>query len=131
MRFKKNIKSQTGIEFIIIAGVAIFFFTLFLAGVHSENLKIRQREEEIIIEDIALSVKEEIDIARETSDGYKRNFSIPTTILGREYKIQIIQNKVYLETEKYGFSTSIGEVEGEIKKGENKITRENGKVYIN
>lgn len=130
MAFKKN-RSQAGIEFLVITGFVIFFFTLFLSAIQTNYLEKMQEEEMVFMENLALSIKDEIDIARKTSEGYERTFSIPQNILGREYELEIIDNSIYLKTNQHALSTEIGNVEGELKKGENIIKKQDGEVYLN
>ena len=83
------------------------------------------------MQNVALNIKDEINLASASSDGYFREFKIPDNILGKDYEVTINNNYVYASTNKGGFSYKVLEAEGQIKKGSNNITKQNGKVYLN
>ena len=124
-------RSQTGFEFLIISGAVFFFFTIFFIAINS-NIEDKNREKEnLIIRNLALSVQEEINLATKSSDGYSRTFSVPSLILGKNYDIEITDNSVYIKTDRNALSLQIGDVIGDIKRGDNLIKKENGDVKLN
>ncbi|MEM3074453.1 MAG: hypothetical protein QW727_00725 [Candidatus Pacearchaeota archaeon] len=127
----KNKRGQGIIEFIVIFGAILFFFVLFL-GVISGNINEKNKEKEnIIVQNIALNVREEIALASKSSNGYSRKFNLPQTIIGKNYEVKIVNNSIYVYTEDTGVLYNIVPVNGEILKGENIIKKENGEVYLN
>jgi len=129
MKFKK--KAQGVIEFVVLFGTLLFFFIAFF-GVIQKNIEEKNSEKErIILQNTALEIKEEINLASESSDGYFREFETPKNILGKDYEVEIIEDLVYVSMENVGFSYRIQEVNGIIQKGENNITKRNGEVYLN
>ena len=131
MHFKSGKKAQGVIEFVIIFAAVFFFFTLFLiviqANVNQDNLD----DQNELARDLALSVQDEINLAKKSSDGYYREFSIPEKILGRAYEINISDRRIYIYAEKIGTSYRVGSVSGNIKKGINVIEKQNGTIYLN
>jgi len=129
MRLTK--KAQGSVEFMIIFGGILFFFITFFAIIQNNIQDKNEDKERIILQSIALDVKDEINLAAESSEGYFREFQVPRNILGNNYEINITNNFVYVLTEKYGFAYQAFEVNGLIKKGTNNITKQNGIVYLN
>ena len=129
MKFKK--KAQGTIEFIILFGALLLFFIGFLSVIQKNIGDKNEEKERIILQNVVLNIKEEINMAAESSDGYFREFKTPQNILGKDYEIIIESTFIYATMEKEGFSYKIHEVNGNITKGENNITKENGTIYLN
>lgn len=129
IKIKKN--AQGAIEFIVLFAGVLFFFIVFFGVVQKNISEKNQEKEKIILQNIALDVKDEINLAAESSEGYFREFKIPLNILGKEYNITLVNNFVYVEMETIGFAYKIFNIEGEIIKGVNNITKKDGTVYIN
>jgi uncharacterized protein YpmB len=128
MRFKRG---QSAIEFAVIFGFVLFFFIVFFAIIQENQSDKNKEKERLIIQNIALDVQDEINLAAGSSEGYYREFTIPQNILGKDYDIQIIGEKVYANTSDFGVSYSVFEVQGNLVKGQNTIKKENEKVYLN
>lgn len=128
---KNKKRAQGVIEFMVIFGSILFFFILFFGVIQSNIEKKNAEKEATITQSVALGIKEEIKIAAGSSEGYFREFKTPLNILGRDYSINITNNFIYVSTENTGFSYKIPEVNGEIKKGVNNISKQNGTVYLN
>jgi len=129
----QNKKSQSAFEFVILTGVVLAFFTIFFIAIQ-ENLSDKIREKNRIeIKNVALTIQDEINLAFESINGYKREFPIPSTLGGREYDIQIIEGLVYLKTtdEKYAIALPIQDIVGNVTKGDNTIEKREGKIYLN
>lgn len=126
-------KGQSAIEFMILIAGVFFFFIIFFGAIQN-NLESKYAEKNrLLIKQTAYKIKEEIDLATTSSEGYKRNFEIPEKIGSREYNATIQEDSVYLETldKKYGITVRIQPVNGNIKIGENIIEKKNGEVYLN
>ncbi len=129
----KCIKSQTAIEFLILVGVMLLFFTSFflvlggnIEDKASDNLNKNVNE-------VALLVQEEIGLASDSVDGYYREFKVPQDINGLDYDINIVGGLVYIESvnEKYSIALPVQNVSGEIEKGVNVIQKKGGIVLLN
>ncbi|MFH1307522.1 MAG: hypothetical protein ABIH72_01590 [archaeon] len=124
-------KSQTAIEFMIVLGSALFFFTLIFLVIN-ENIADKNREKEtIIVSNLAKSVQDEINLASEASNGYYREFFIADNIIGKDYLISVIESRIIIKTDKNAISLPVQNVTGFIQKGSNTIRKEDGIVYLN
>ncbi|MBU0894692.1 MAG: hypothetical protein KKF48_00310 [Nanoarchaeota archaeon] len=124
-------KGQGAIEFLVLIGFVLIFFVTFL-GVIQNNMNEKNKEKEkLLLQNIALSVRDEISLASESSEGYFRVFKIPQNVLGKEYEVGIIEDFVNVSMGNMIFFYKIPEVNGSIQKGQNNITKQNGTVFIN
>lgn len=128
---KNERKSQGAIEFVIIFGAAMFFFTIFFLVIYSRVSETNQEKEAIIIKNLALSIQDEINLAIKSTNGYYREFSVPETISSQDYYINITDDMIYIKTEKNAVAYPVEEIQGNIKKDVNVIKKENGEVRLN
>lgn len=125
-------RGQGSIEFIIVLGVVLLFFVIFFGIIKMNQANKYEENEEKMFQNIVLDVRDEINIAAGSTDGYYREFQIPTNVYGKDYEINISSNGyVYLTSERYAVSYKASNVTGEVKKGPNIIRKENGTVYLN
>jgi hypothetical protein len=129
---KRN-KGQSAIEFLIIVGVASFMFLIFLIAIQNNISDETDKNRNFILKEIALTVQHEIKLAYSSVDGYRREFELPLKITNLDYEIDFIHDFVYVRTTdlKYALSLPVEDVGGDIYKGENVITRNDGFVYLN
>lgn len=133
MLFKIYKKGQGAVEFLILTGAIVFLFTLFFISLN-ENLRDKMVEKKNIeIKEIATSVRDEINLALKSSDGYSRQFKVPYDIDGEDYDINITGEMVYVKTSdnKYAIAIPVPSVTGDVKKGDNLILKRNGAIKIN
>ena len=126
-------KAQVAIEFMIIIGAIFFFIAIFFLAVQ-ENLNDKIKEEErLLVKEVALTVQDEINLALESTNGYKRDFKLPSNIRQLDYEINITSNVVYIRTEdnKHAMALPVANVTGEINITDNTIEKINGGIYIN
>lgn len=131
MKFSQNKKAQTVVEFVIIFGFILFFFIVFFAAIQKNQNKKNVEKEALLVQNVALDVQDEINLAAEASDGYSRYFTVPGNILGKDYNITIIDSFIYVRTDERATSYRVFNVTGQIQKGSNYIRKENGTVYLN
>ena len=124
-------RGQSAVEFMIVFGAMLFFFTIFFIVIQESIYENSREERNILANDIALSVKEEILLAHESSEGYMRSFHVPLNIYGLDYGINLSEGHVYLYSEKIGISYIVSDVSGNIVKGNNTIRKEGGTIYLN
>ena len=126
-------KSQSAIEFIVLASFMLLVIVGFFAVASSKVLESKEESNRQISQDIAEFAYQEIEIAKSVNDGYTRIFVMPQTVNGVNYSIIIIDNRElvvnYLENEYVKFIPS--NVTGSIIKGNNKISKSSGIIYIN
>ena len=127
-------KGQSGFEFMILVGFMLMGFTIFFVIIQDDrNSKLNELENDQIKE-IGLSVKNEIDLAFESSEGYVREFELPRYEFGGNYSIQVVENLVLVCSDdlKLSVSYSVYPVTGDIKQyGINVIKKEDGEVKLN
>ena len=126
-------KSQSAMEFIVLASFMVLVILGFFAATGSRVLEARDESNRKIAEDIADFAYHEIEIAKSVNDGYSRVFAMPQTVNGINYSIQIIDNREmvanYLGYEHIKFLPS--NVTGSIVKGNNKISKANDLIFLN
>ncbi len=130
MNFKK---SQTAIEFVILVGFILFFFSIFFLFIN-EKISVKINEEQNMkVKDIALTVKDEINLALESTNGYHREFMLPEKIGKKDYKINVTDGMIYVRTidKTNAIALPIMNITGDVRIGSNNITKKNNKVYIN
>ena len=128
-----NEKAQTAIEFVILVGFILFFFTIFFISIQ-ENMSDKLSEKQnLMLKQTALTIQDEINLALDSSDGYSREFNVPEKIGNRDYDVSLVEDMVYLKTqdEKYAMALPIAKVTGQVVKGKNIIKKENGEIKIN
>lgn len=130
-------KAQSSIEFLLLIGAVLFFFVVLITALQF-NIGQKTRERQgLIARDIAQTVKSEIDLASSSTDGYLREFQIPLQVLNLNYNINIYPGSesyvVYLNSTegRIGLTIPVQNVTGNINKGYNNITKEDGVVYLN
>ena len=126
-------KSQSAVEFIILASFMLLVAIGFFAVNSSRVLQAKEEGNKKIAEDIAGLAYREIEIAKSVNDGYARTFVMPQAVNGINYSISITDNREllvnYLGNEYIKFLQS--NVTGNISTGINQITKINGIIYIN
>ncbi len=128
----KKKKGQSAIELIIIFGVVLLFFVLFFTVIEMNQSEKNKENRDLLLQNVALDVRDEINIAAGASEGYSRNFTIPEKVYGMDYNIIITDTgDVYLYSQDYAVSFKASNVTGTVKKGTNTIRKENGEVYLN
>ena len=126
-------KSQSAMEFIVLASFMLLVILGFFAVTSSRILEAKEEGDRKIAEDIAALAYNEIEIAKSVNDGYIRNFVMPQTVNGVNYSISITDNTElvanYLGIEHVKFLPA--NVTGNITKGNNKISKSNGVIFLN
>jgi hypothetical protein len=128
---KRNIKSQSSLEFLILTGFALVIFITVLALLSKNIYFMNKNKQDILGEDIATKIQKEVLLASNMEDGYKREFSIPSMLGNQDYTISIINNEVILQKGIQNFWKEIPSVSGNITKGNNIIRKTNGTIYLN
>ena len=125
-------KAQSAVEFIFLVSFMLLVIVGFFAVTSSKTLEAQEEGNKKIAETIAGIAFKEIEIAQSVNDGYTRNFTMPPTINGIGYSIQLIDNKElvvkYVDYEYVKFIPA--NISGNISKGVNIISKANGIVYL-
>lgn len=126
-------RAQSAIEFMVLIGAVMFFFTLFFIAIHDSMSEKIKEQNKIKIEETANQIKQEIDFAFESTDGYQRSFTIPERVNNKEIDVSIIEGAVYLKTldDKYAVAIPTHNVTGDLAIGLNTIRKQGGIIYLN
>lgn len=132
-KLKMKRKAQSAIEFVILVGAMLFIFITFLFVFQQKTAERSYERRNFAIQELALNVQNELSIAACATDGYQREFEVPSKILGMEYDITLIANSVYINTTdgRHAMALPVQNVSGSIQKGGNFIRKENGEVLLN
>lgn len=124
-------RGQGSIEFVILFIAMLFFLTFITLIIGEKVIEEKFEEEKFEVRRLGLIIQDEISIAKEASEGYSRNFEVPSTINGKPYMILIDGNRLIIQTDKVKSSYEIINITGSISPGNNHIYNENGTVYLN
>ncbi|MEK6983464.1 MAG: hypothetical protein AABX33_02740 [Nanoarchaeota archaeon] len=127
------VKSQSAVEFIILASFMIVVIVGFFAITSSKILDAKEESNRQIAQDIAEFAYREIAMAKTVNDGYTRLFTMPESVNGVNYSISIVDNKElivdYLGYEY--FKPLPANVTGNISRGLVELKKINGVVFLN
>jgi hypothetical protein len=130
-------KSQSSLEFLVLAGFMFLFFVGFAAVAGTKIIDFQEILKTRQVQDIMEVVKTEIQLAVTSMDGYKRNFYLPESIEGRNYTMGIIDDSLVLlyDGKRYEYSLpgeagTIKYPETTIYKGKNTIMKSDGEILI-
>lgn len=128
-----SLKSQSAVEFIILASFMILVIFGFFAVISPRILEAREEGNRKIAEDVADLAYREIETAKSVSDGYTRVFILPQNVNGINYTITLTDNRElvvnYLGHEHIKFLPV--NVTGNISKGPVEIRKINNIIYLN
>ena len=129
----KMLKSQSAIEFIVLATFMMLVIVSFFAVTSSKVLESKEDANKKIAEDVANIAYREVDIARFVNDGYRRIFTMPNNVNGINYTITITDNRE-LEVNYLGHSYIRflpATVTGKLSIGSNILSKDKGLIHIN
>ena len=125
-------KSQSAVEFVVLATFMLLVILGFFAIISSRVLEAKEEANIRIAEDITDFALKEIEIAKSLNDGYTRTFIMPITVNGVDYLINMTDNREllvnYLGYEHIKFLPS--NVTGNISRGLVMITKNNGIITL-
>src|SRR3989338_1107327 len=93
MKYTFKLKSQSATEFIVLASFMLLIILGFFAVTSSRLLEAREEGNKKIAKDIADYAYREIEIAKSLNNGYLRIFSMPRSVNGVNYSIDIIDDR--------------------------------------
>jgi pectate lyase len=82
-------RGQSSIEFTVLISFMFFVFVVFFFVVGSRFTQIRTDNDRLMLEDFGDYLKSEISMAAGAADGYSRVFSVPASLNGRKYRVDI------------------------------------------
>ena len=125
--------AQSAIEFVMLVGVVLLFFAAFFLAIQ-ESTAVRVREkQDLIVQDTAMAIQDEINLALESSNGYSRDFIVPEKIGSQDYSASLVDGMIYIRTadNKSTIALPVPGITGSIVKGKNTIKKLNDSIYIN
>jgi hypothetical protein len=126
-------RAQSAVEFMIIIAFAISFLIGIIVAIEASRSDKVQEERDKFMNQAALSIVDEINLASGSTDGYARQFKVPGSALGVEFNASIIEGSVYLRSYdgRHALAYEVQNVSGDLVIGNNLIERINGSVYLN
>ncbi|MBD3249220.1 hypothetical protein GF336_04195 [Candidatus Woesearchaeota archaeon] len=125
-------KAQVSMEFVFLVSLAFMIMTVFIASTRSEFDELRSEEERTLVRDVGMMAHSELVIASNVEDGYRRIFDIPEKLdESIEYDIEISNNTLLVYTDDYESVFNVPSVTGQIQKGNNRINKTGGTIYLN
>lgn len=125
-------KSQSTVEFMILASFMLLVILGFFAVTSSILLDAREEAKRKIAEDIADFAYREVEVAKAVNEGYARLFLMPQRVNDIDYSVTVTDNVEmsvnYLGYEFIKFLPS--NVTGNVSRGVNLIYKKEGIIYI-
>ncbi len=125
-------RAQVSLEFIVIAGFAILLLVAMLT-IALAQLRTATNEGTLSgMQDVALTVQQELLTARSVGDGYTREFTLPADIQGRRYTLELLpdNNATVVRVSLAGqeISAVAPRCSGTLRYGNNMLTTVNGTI---
>jgi hypothetical protein len=111
----------------------LFLFVGFLYFVYGKISESKYESISAQVNEVALTVQDEINLASNSPDGYFRTFFIPLNIAGNDYQINILENSVYVRTDdgRHAVALPVSYVVGDVYQGTNSLYKLNDTVFLN
>lgn len=126
-------KAQSAVEFMIIVMFLVFLMIILFEAIYENRAAKINAQRDIFMNDVALAIKDEINLAHSASDGYMRIFKVPAEAFGVSFNASIREGDIYLASYdgKHALAHAVANVTGDVKIGDNLIEKINGSVYLN
>lgn len=126
-------KGQSAVEFIILIGALVFLITSFFVIINLNIVEKQKEQRTALLNDLALTIQNEIQLANTAQEGYRRTFVLPKDLVGKNYSITLLDGLVYIKTidEKEALSLPILNISGSLNPGTNLLRKDQGLVYAN
>lgn len=127
-------KSQSSIEFLVLASVMFLFFLGLFAVISQQMVDMNEVRNQREVEDIIEIVKSEFQIAQTSIDGYNRIFYLPPSINGREYDMGLIDDTLVIlyQGKRYdAFMPAELLPDTNVYKGANYVMKTDGMIFVN
>lgn len=134
-------KAQTTTEFMILMGVMMLIFIIFFTVIGQRMVRIQIDTNREKVKQFANLVTNEIILAQQVQNSYNRNFFIPDSIDGQEYSISMTRTdetditkgvEIVIEYSGESYVKFVdGKINGTLRKGNNRIFKQNETIQIN
>jgi hypothetical protein len=104
---------------------------MLIGASYNDIASLSKEREFLAVKDSAIVIQNELVLAAQVEDGYKRSITVPDEINGKPYTLNLINNSLTLSTDRSTYSVRIPKVRGTLDKGINNITKEANEVWIN
>ena len=143
MRYKK---SQISLEFMLLIGFLLLVFVTFLAIIQYRMVEAIKEKELELLQEVANFARNEINLAATVEDGYYRLFTLPNSVSGKQYTIELTQyneflgldlsfkndnRKIFVNVPSVELLVDVKTDPIKINPGTNIIMKQEGKVIIN
>ncbi len=107
-------------------------FTAFYTAFADRQIAVQQHQASLTAEEIANDAVFEIRMALLQGDGYSRNFTLPGELRGNEYSIDIVDGTLVVSWDGRNLyrDAIVDTVNGDIVPGENRISNQEGELYV-
>jgi hypothetical protein len=86
-------RGQTSLEFMFLIGFMFIIFAIFFIVIQERTIQVQQQRDYISLKEINNIIKSEVRTAQFFSNGYTRNFTLPPLIYGRQYTVNISEDR--------------------------------------
>ncbi len=126
-------KAQTSVEFLLLVAFGTLIFVVFFGVIQDRILATNNEQLNHDLDRLNKLISSEINLASRFSDGYQRDFWLPTSLRGLKYNASIKDNSTLLlqaggSTNLYFFDFPIY---GELHPGDNSLISVFNAVYLN
>ncbi len=81
--------AQISAEFTILLGMMFMVFLVYFGVIQSKALEISDASDRVLLEQIGMKIKAELDAAAFVDNGFQHKFNLPATILGKDYNLTL------------------------------------------
>lgn len=129
----KLLKGQVALEFMLLIGFVSFIFVVFFLLIQTHMSERIYERNQLQVEETASVIKQEIDLASSSIEGYSRTFSLPLELNNQDYDIRFGEGVLVIISadRNHASSLSTREANGTLVKGINTIVKRNGIVTLN
>lgn len=124
-------KAQSSFEFVLLVGAAFAAAIIFLFASADDMKDLIYKREHLFLKEQGDRIAQEISLAVQVEDGYRRSFLVPEKIDNKEYGIVMSNRTLTLTSDHTTYILRVPRIEGSVAKGWNNITREDGIVRLN
>ena len=123
-------KSQITLEYLVTIVFAVLFFMFMFFYFSGEISDFTEKRRIESTEDLANSLKIELDTAAVVHNGYSRSIVLPSEISGSNYSVSIRKKELTVKAMEAEYTVFVPEVNGNFTKGINEISRDEDVISI-
>ncbi len=123
--------AQLSLEFMYAVMILLFLALVFVFASGSKLSDFKREKDAFLMKDVALTVRNEINVAYAMEPGYVRTFELPETLEGSGYSITMDGGFIDVSMGGQQIVVAAQPVNGSLVKGSNLIRRVNGNVTLN